>query len=897
MVSILYSLIIFPLVQIIELFFLFIYRIFHSPGISLFGVSFAITLLTLPLYIKAEEWQAKERNIIQKMSSKIKKIKAAFKGDEQYMILSAYYRQNHYHPVYAMRSTFSLLIQIPFFIAAWSFISGLETLNGVSFLGIPDLGTSDGLFHFHTININVLPIIMTVINLVSCIVYTKGFTLREKLPLYIIAFLFLVLLYNSPSGLVLYWTFNNIFSLLKNTIQRLNISNKKLFLILLPFITLFDIYILFIHSGAMKKRLLVFLISIILLLVLVLHKKLINLLDIFYQKHLSNINHHSYIIKFIFSISILLLLSGLVIPSALVMSSPEEFSFVESYTTPFPFILNVFLQSFGFFVFWPVCLYLFFSNKIKQYFSLVFSIFTFLALINTFLVFDNFGFLTNLLIFSQPKSTPLNTAPAIINIILLSIILVFTIFSYKRLLFKSLQIIAIFTLLVLGTVYIYKIKSAYNTIAEIKQTESSYSDEIEPFFTLSKEGKNVMLIMLDMAMPGYIPEIFNEKPEISQAFSGFTWYPNCISFAGHTFIGAPPIYGGYEYSPFEINKRNTTPLMEKHREAYLLLPILFMDSSWSVTLNDPPIDNYFNSNLAWFGEYANIKADNITRKLTSAWMNSHPEVSSFNISNRLNTFLIRFSFFKMSPLVFRNFIYDHSHWLSTKAPATGVLSLRDIIDYAFLDYLPKLTSITTEERNNYMEIYSHLTHDTVFLQAPDYVPSSNVTNKGNGKFSKEYIYHVNMASFLLLAKYFKHLDENGVYDNTRIIIVSDHGTSEPSNYEGNIMLPNGQHLQSYHTILMFKDFYERNDSGINMVNDLMSNADAALFAVNGIIDNKVNPFTQQSLIAQKKNGLTITTSSGRGGRQHGKNNYRINSNQWLHVQDSIFLESNWSFGK
>ena len=35
------------------------------------------------------------------------------------------------------------------------------------------------------------------------------------------AVIFLVLLYNSPSGLVVYWTCNNIFSLVKNIFYKL----------------------------------------------------------------------------------------------------------------------------------------------------------------------------------------------------------------------------------------------------------------------------------------------------------------------------------------------------------------------------------------------------------------------------------------------------------------------------------------------------------------------------------------------------------------------------------------------------------------------------------------------------------------------------------------------------
>ena len=120
MLAFLYTIIIFPIVQLLELCFTFTYRVFHNSGMAIFGVSIAVSVFTLPLYFFAEEHQKKEQELQDKMKLKAAKIKTAFKGDEQYMILSTFYRQNHYHPVFALRNTINLLIQIPFFIAAFS---------------------------------------------------------------------------------------------------------------------------------------------------------------------------------------------------------------------------------------------------------------------------------------------------------------------------------------------------------------------------------------------------------------------------------------------------------------------------------------------------------------------------------------------------------------------------------------------------------------------------------------------------------------------------------------------------------------------------------------------------------------------------------------------------------
>lgn len=223
----LYLIFIYPIELLIELVFQLSYELWDSCGISLAAVSLAVSFLSLPLYIIAERWQQKERDIQKAFKPEIDEIKAVFKGDERYMILSTFYRQNHYHPVMALRSSISLMIQVPFFIAAYVYLSNLEMLRGQSLWFIKDLGAPDQLFSIGSFQVNVLPIAMTVINIIASAVYVKGFAFKEKLQLYGMAALFLVLLYNSPSGLVFYWTLNNVFSLCKNICYKVKFKRSE----------------------------------------------------------------------------------------------------------------------------------------------------------------------------------------------------------------------------------------------------------------------------------------------------------------------------------------------------------------------------------------------------------------------------------------------------------------------------------------------------------------------------------------------------------------------------------------------------------------------------------------------------------------------------------------------
>ena len=79
-------------------------------------------------------------------------------------------------------------------------LSSLALLNGKTFGPIKDLGAPDGLLVIGSLAINILPVLMTAINLVSSSIYLKGSDIKGKIQLYGIAAIFLVLLYNSPSA-------------------------------------------------------------------------------------------------------------------------------------------------------------------------------------------------------------------------------------------------------------------------------------------------------------------------------------------------------------------------------------------------------------------------------------------------------------------------------------------------------------------------------------------------------------------------------------------------------------------------------------------------------------------------------------------------------------------------
>jgi len=358
----LYTLFLMPLQILFEFVYKTAFRFIGHPGLSIIMLSLAINLLVLPLYMRVDAIQEEERNIEARLKKGVSHIRKTFRGDERTMMLQTYYRQNHYSPVYALRGALSLLLEIPFFIAAYRFLSHLTLLEGAKLGPIMDLSAPDGLIPLFGLTINLLPILMTVFNVISTIIFTKGHPLKTKIQLYAMAAFFLVFLYRSPSGLVFYWTLNNLFSLIKTAFYKMR-HPKRVIFVIIEFLGMFCLTagILFLlREGIGHKVLLlfgVFFLSVLLFVCVCLKKKD----KIRFRKITAEPDRRIFVLCAVF----LAVLTGLLIPSAVVHASPQEFISFKHFVHPVWYIVSSFLLATGTFVFWFGVFYRIASKSVK----------------------------------------------------------------------------------------------------------------------------------------------------------------------------------------------------------------------------------------------------------------------------------------------------------------------------------------------------------------------------------------------------------------------------------------------------------------------------------------------------------------------------------------------------
>lgn len=889
-----YDLIIEPIVFVLEIVFLLANRVLSNAGLSIICVSFAVTILTMPLYKRAEEIQDTERKTKARLDRWVTHINKTFKGDERIMLLNTYYRQQNYKPIYSMRSSLSLLLQVPFFIAAYRYISELSLLNGTSFALIQDLGSPDHLLKIGAYSVNILPILMTIINCISGMIYSKGFPAKEKLQLYGIAVVFLILLYNRPSGLVLYWTMNNVLSLIKNIFTKVVKNPLRIIAYTLPLTTIGgSLSILYI-----KKTINLNVLLIVALLIFLSFFPLIKLKKGTLIHNEVNSMNDGLVKHFVMGGVFLSLFVGVYIPIGVIGSAPDEFVNIYSYTNPLRYVLNTFCISAGFYIVWAGIMYYLMGRCGKHRFALCYWLISLIAVANFFFFGRKLGTVSSSLVFDLEPSFSMKEMGINSICILILLCALFVVWKLKRRLITKVYSVLICVIVVLSCRNIFAIQSELKNIGTINDLEDE--TEIEPIIHLSTNGKNVIVLMLDRAIGSYIPFIFDEKPELKDIYSGFTYYANTISYGLCTNYGAPALFGGYEYTPLAMNNRNTELLQEKNDEALKIMPVVFLNNGYDVTVCDPPYAGYsWIPDLSIYSEYPQITTFNTEGRYTSTIGN---EYVMYSTKQQERNFFF-YSAMKISPVVIQPFVYDSGNYLSTSSTTT--ISYDFLNSYSVLSNLNNLTEIKNDDKNTFLMMNNRTTHNPTILQKPDYSPSITVDNsvyennepyQVDGRImdmaTTEQIahYHVNMLSYLCIGEWINYLKENNVYDNTRIIIVADHGFRLRQFSEWDLWEDN--EVECLNPVLLVKEF---NSSGFSTSYEFMTNADVPTIAFADTVDNPVNPFTANVIDDEaKQNDVQyVTTNWYWDISENNGTMFEEGNGHWYSVHDNIFDPENW----
>ncbi|HVP18401.1 MAG TPA: membrane protein insertase YidC [Spirochaetia bacterium] len=219
------------LAQLLKYLLDFFYHIIPNYGVAIILLTIFIKVIFLPLTFKSSESTAK----MAALNPKIQEIRTRLKAKPDLMNkeIADLYRREKINP---LSGCLPLLLQIPVFFALYNLLNTYFELRGAMFIPgwIPDLSVPESIVNFPFpipllgwTSLRGLPLLMVASQLLQGKITQPADQSQAgaqmKLMTYALPIVFLFILYDMPSGLVLYWTVQNILSIF----QQLYINSLK----------------------------------------------------------------------------------------------------------------------------------------------------------------------------------------------------------------------------------------------------------------------------------------------------------------------------------------------------------------------------------------------------------------------------------------------------------------------------------------------------------------------------------------------------------------------------------------------------------------------------------------------------------------------------------------------
>ncbi len=203
------------------------YRLVPNYGVAIILVTILIKIIFFPLTKKSSISTAR----MQELQPKLQELQAKYKGNTQRLNqeMAEFYKRENYNP---MSGCLPMLIQFPLFIAMYNLFNNHFDLRGASFIPgwIFDLSLPESVVNFGDFR---LPILgwndiraLPIIYLASQLLYGR-FTQtpqsgqnasQMKLMMYGMPIMFFFVLYDVPSGLLIYWIVSNVLTIVQQVV-------------------------------------------------------------------------------------------------------------------------------------------------------------------------------------------------------------------------------------------------------------------------------------------------------------------------------------------------------------------------------------------------------------------------------------------------------------------------------------------------------------------------------------------------------------------------------------------------------------------------------------------------------------------------------------------------------
>lgn len=211
------------------------YGLMPNYGLAIILVTLLVRAVLFPLTKKGSEGTLR----MQAMSPKIKELQDKYKDNPQKMNaeLAGLYKKEGYNP---LSGCLPQLLQLPIFLAMYNLFNNHFELRGAMFIPgwIPDLSLPETIWNFAPVKLPILGWsdlrLLPFVYVGSQLLYGKvtqtpdqSNNSQMKMMLYFMPIMFFFILYNVPSGLLVYWIMSNVLSMVQQLVINRIMAAKK----------------------------------------------------------------------------------------------------------------------------------------------------------------------------------------------------------------------------------------------------------------------------------------------------------------------------------------------------------------------------------------------------------------------------------------------------------------------------------------------------------------------------------------------------------------------------------------------------------------------------------------------------------------------------------------------
>lgn len=186
-----------------------IHHAIPNYGIAIIIVALAAKLVFYPL----TQSSLRTMKVMHRLQPEVNAIREKHSADPAKMnqAMMNLYRE---HKVNPMGGCLPMLLQLPVFLALYQVLLHAIELRSAGFVGwIQDLSAPDVVAHLGGFPLHVLPLIMT--GSTFLLQSQTPMDPRQQFMMYLMPVMMLYIMYNLPSGVIIYWTVNNLVSALQ----------------------------------------------------------------------------------------------------------------------------------------------------------------------------------------------------------------------------------------------------------------------------------------------------------------------------------------------------------------------------------------------------------------------------------------------------------------------------------------------------------------------------------------------------------------------------------------------------------------------------------------------------------------------------------------------------------